>query len=179
MFHKEPITVIEGRATVQSIRHKTRSCKHFNKRHLHFGDNLGMVLAFDRGRAKSFSLLLCCRRACAFSLAAGCQFHHRWLPSEWNKADGPSRKWEREAVQAPPSKRGCQRTISEIIYPTDSARQFEAVGKVKRWASHPCSKGSGGQGDQAQGASVLQSNADDSEGKEQRGKTKESSPGDP
>ena len=178
MFHKEPITVIEGRATVQSIRHKTRSCKHFNKRHLHFGDNLGMVLAFDRGRAKSFSLLLCCRRACAFSLADGCQFHHRWLPSEWNKDDGPSRKWEREAVQAPPSKRGCQRTISEIIYPTDSARQFEAVGKVKRWASHPCSKGSGGQGDQAQGASVLQSNADDSEGKEQRGKTKESSPGD-
>lgn len=178
MFHKEPITVIEGRATVQSIRHKTRSCKHFNKRHLHFGDNLGMVLAFDRGRAKSFSLLVCCRRACAFSLAAGCQFHHRWLPSEWNKADGPSRKWEGEAVQAPPSKRGCQRTISEIIYPTDSARQLEAVGKVKRWASHPCSKGSGGQGDQAQGASVLQSNAHDREGKEQRGKTKESSPGD-
>ena len=70
---------------------------------------------------------------CVFSLAAGCQFHHRWLPSEWNKADGPSRKWERETkVQAPPSKRGCQRTISEIIYPTDSTRQFEAVGKVKR-----------------------------------------------
>ena len=84
----EAITVLEGRATVQGIRHKCRSMRHFNKRHVHLGDNLGMVLAFDRGRAKAIPLLLCCRRAAAFSIATATQFHHRWIPSEWNAADG-------------------------------------------------------------------------------------------
>ena len=35
MHLKEPITVLEGRATLQSIRHKCRSTRHFGHKHLH------------------------------------------------------------------------------------------------------------------------------------------------
>ena len=54
-----------------------------------------MVLAFDRGRAKVFPLLICCRRAAAYGVAMGARLFHRRIPSEWNAADGPSRKWRR------------------------------------------------------------------------------------
>ena len=40
----EPITILEGRGVVAALRHKFRSTQHFHCRHLHFGDNLGMVL---------------------------------------------------------------------------------------------------------------------------------------
>lgn len=124
----EAITVIEGRATVQSIRHKCRSMRHFNKRHVHLGDNLGMVLAFDRGRAKAIPLLLCCRRAAAFSIATATQFHHRWIPSEWNAADGPSRQYEcRSEEKTECSKTVRKKTIQEIIYPSSSTRQAKAL----------------------------------------------------
>ena len=66
-----------GRATIQSIRHITRSIQNFNQRHLHLGDNLGMVLAFDRGRAKSAPLLLCCRKSLRLF---GCQWMSVFSP---------------------------------------------------------------------------------------------------
>ena len=53
MRMKERITVLEGRGSIQAIRHKLRSRANFKMKHLHLGDNLGMVLAFDRGRAKA------------------------------------------------------------------------------------------------------------------------------
>ncbi len=147
MKMKEHITILEGRATVQSIRHKCRSSQHFNKHHLHFGDNLGMVLAFDRGRAKSIPLLLCCRRAAAFSLACGCQFHHRWVPSEWNAADGPSRRWEQEANGQKCSKRLTEKVIAELLYPTTAKAQSKAVARVAKGLCHSGSKGCSSFGD--------------------------------
>ena len=124
----EAITVLEGRATIQSIRHKCRSMRHFNKRHVHLGDNLDMVLAFDRGRAKAIPLLLCCRRAAAFSIATATQFHHRWIPSEWNAADGPSRQFEHESEEKSQcSKTLRKETIQEAIYPSSSKRQSKAL----------------------------------------------------
>ena len=151
MKMKEHITILEGRATVQSIRHKCRSSQHFNKHHIHFGDNLGMVLAFDRGRAKSIPLLLCCRRAAAFSIACGCQFHHRWVPSEWNAADGPSRRWEQKAHGEKCSKRSTEKVISEIIYPTTAKAQSKALARVAKGLGH-----SGPQGRSSFGNTKLQ-----------------------
>lgn len=126
---KEPITVLEGRATLQSIRHKSRSTRHFGKKHLHLGDNLGMVLSFDRGRAKSIPLLFCCRRALAYSLATGSQYHHRWIPSEFNAADAASRQWEpksaesdQETSQAAASKKRRTEFINQILYPSSACR---------------------------------------------------------
>lgn len=117
MTKAEHITILEGRASLQSFRHKLRSVNHFGKRHLHLGDNLGMVLAFDRGRAKAIPLLFCCRRAAALSFASNSVFCHRWIPSEWNPADGPSRRWEKTR-KVEVSARKKAKEVSKKIYPS-------------------------------------------------------------
>ena len=145
MTLKEHITILEGRATVQAVRHKLRSSLNFGCKHVHFGDNLGMVLAFDRGRAKSVPLLICCRRVLAYSIAGDSAFIHRWVPSEHNAADGPSRRWE-HLSDATQSKRQ-SRTIKEaLIYPNAvnraairQAREFQrwTLGRVEEEDSTP------------------------------------------
>ena len=114
MHKPEHITLLEGRAVVQAVRHKTRSLNAFHSRHVHFGDNLGMVLSLDRGRAKSKSLLFQRRRVAAFSIAADVEFHHRWIPSESNAADAPSRVFEKSVKV---SKHALQKAKEEILYP--------------------------------------------------------------
>ena len=91
MKHPEHITLLEGRGIVQALRHKSRSLKFFHCRHLHLNDNLGMVLSFDRGRAKDKALLFQCRRSAALSVAMDCEFHFRCFPSELNIPDSSIR----------------------------------------------------------------------------------------
>ena len=125
----EHITLLEGRGVVQSLRHKTRAQNSFHKRHLHLGDNLGMTLCLDRGRAKNKQLLFQCRRVAAFNIAADIEVHHRWIPSELNPADAPSRRYEGEAHEV--SKRQKKKVIESILYP-DRANHFETeeAGKI-------------------------------------------------
>ena len=114
MTMPEHITLLEGRGVVQALRHKARGSVNFGRRHIHLNDNLGMTLAFDRGRAKNKALLFQCRRSTALAIATHCEFHFRWIPSELNVADKPSRIFE------PPrhaSKRSTQRAIQEAIDP--------------------------------------------------------------
>lgn len=94
MSLSEPITILEGRGVVAALRHKFRSTHHFHCRHLRFGDNLGMVLAVDKGRSSSMGLLRICRRIACLLLATSSSLSCRWVPSEWNVADGGSRRWE-------------------------------------------------------------------------------------
>ena len=90
----EHITLLEGRGMLASVRHKLRSVESFGKRHLHLNDNLGMVLAAEKGRSSTFGMLRICRRLCALYLASDTSFSHRWIPSELNVADAGSRVWE-------------------------------------------------------------------------------------
>ncbi len=129
----EHITLLEGRAVVQTLRHKTRAQESFHKRHLHLGDNLGMTLCLDRGRAKNKQLLFQCRRVAAFNIAADSEFHHRWIPSELNPADAPSRRYEWEGNEG--SKRKKQKIIESIIYP-DRAKHSEAEEASKALEEH-------------------------------------------
>ena len=117
MTKPEHITLLEGRGTVQAIRHKMRVEGNFGKKPLHLGDNLGMVLAFDRGRAKSVPLLLYCRRATAFAIAGDAVFTHRWLPSEHNAADAASRQWEGQRAEETVCKSKAQEVTNAICYP--------------------------------------------------------------
>ena len=154
MRKKEHITLLEGRATVQAVRHLARSTRHFGKRHVHLGDNLGMVLAFDRGRAKVFPLLICCRRIAAYSVAMGSQFFHRWIPSEWNAADGPSRKWEKESPKPQVSEQARQKKIDSIIYPKTSIQKqqqqdFWKTGSARAPSCAAIGASSKGSGDQS------------------------------
>lgn len=129
----EHITLLEGRGVVQTLRHMTRAQESFHKRHLHLGDNLGMTLCLDRGRAKNKQLLFQCRRVAAFNIAADIELHHRWIPSELNPADAPSRRYEGEAKEG--SKRKKQKIIESIIYP-GSANPSEAEEASKALQGH-------------------------------------------
>ena len=61
-------------------------------RQLLVGDNLGVILAMERRRAHAYPLLLQVRRCVAWDLASGVRSSFRWLASEQNAADQPSRE---------------------------------------------------------------------------------------
>ena len=65
------------------------------------GDNLGVVLALARGRSADFRMLCRLREICAQSLATGVRCHFRWVPSEMNVADVPSRVFETDEDAKP------------------------------------------------------------------------------
>ena len=88
---EDNILKTEGLALVWSIEHALRSNRNLGKRMLFLCDNLPLALCASKGRARSGYLAQVLRKICALSLASGSKFHARWVPSEWNSADRPSR----------------------------------------------------------------------------------------
>ena len=94
-FHDhEPIHVLEGRGVLAAIKHKSRDSRCHGKRVLVLGDNMSCTLAFAKGRCGCHELLVLNRRIAAECLATGIRVLPRWVPSESNIMDGPSRTWE-------------------------------------------------------------------------------------
>jgi hypothetical protein len=89
---KEDISVTETRAAVLALRRTVRSRESWHSRHLYLVDNMGVALALERCRSKVFPLLNVVRQWCALSLAANIFPAVRWIPSEFNPADAPSRE---------------------------------------------------------------------------------------
>ena len=87
----EAIPVLEARASLYAVKHALRSQEGFGKRHLVLSDSISAVCSLDRGRGKSFGMRRVTQQVCALTLASNTVFGYRWLPSEWNPADGPSR----------------------------------------------------------------------------------------
>jgi hypothetical protein len=85
------ILELEAKDLPWSVRHKARSRDGFFKRHLLIADNVPLVLAATKGRAKSPNLAPILRSLCAFALAIGSRDYIRWCASELNVADGLSR----------------------------------------------------------------------------------------
>lgn len=54
---------------------------------------MSLVHAFDKGRSHKYEMLVLVRRWCANNLAAGILAVPRWLASELNPADEPSRRY--------------------------------------------------------------------------------------
>ena len=81
----------EALALCWSVEHALRANRNFGRRILFLSDNLPLTLGVCKGRAKSSFLTKPLRKICALSLATGSKFHVRWVPSEWNVADKPSR----------------------------------------------------------------------------------------
>lgn len=98
MTRPEHITLLEGRGVVAAVRHKLRSQHEFGKKHLHFNDNMGVVLLCSKGRSSSFGMLRVCRRLAALCLVSDIFWHVRWVPSEKNVSDRASRRWESERI---------------------------------------------------------------------------------
>ena len=65
------------------------------RRHLALVDNLPLALSAGKGRARSHLLLRPLRRIAGLLLASRCRLSVRWIPSELNSADAPSRGFGR------------------------------------------------------------------------------------
>ena len=87
----EGIVHLEARALVKSIRRLALTVFGTKIRQLFLVDNMGVCLCFARSRAHDFKLLVLIRRFSAYCLARGIVPAIRWIPSEFNTADVPSR----------------------------------------------------------------------------------------
>lgn len=87
----EHITLKEARALLLAVRRISRASRHRGRRHVILVDNLALAFAVAKGRSQSFPILRVLQKIHAISLAAGIIVRIRWVPSEHNVSDGPSR----------------------------------------------------------------------------------------
>jgi hypothetical protein len=93
LAHPENILRSEMRALEWGVRHCFRSSHSFGRRHLFLVDNLPLALGCVKGRARSGHLKSGLKVIAAHALATRARIVVRWIPSESNLADGPSRGW--------------------------------------------------------------------------------------
>lgn len=87
----EPIPILEGRALVWLLQHLARSQRNLGKKHLVLSDSMSAILAISKGRSSTSSMNRICRQVAALSFFTGMSLEGRWIPSELNPADLPSR----------------------------------------------------------------------------------------
>ena len=83
--------IYEALASLYAIKHVMRDNKRFGLRHVILTDSMTAAVSYDKGRSQSFRLRRVLQQSGALCLATGSSFRLRWVPSEWNPADGPSR----------------------------------------------------------------------------------------
>ena len=86
----EGILTLEARALVKSLRLALQD-GHHGYRVVFLCDNMSVVLSFSRARAKNYALLRQVRIFSALCLAFNVKPYIRWIASEVNSADEPSR----------------------------------------------------------------------------------------
>ena len=97
---REPIHIKELRSYVKTV-HQIVEQGNWTDKHLVLNDNLSMCLAASKGRCADPKALMLLRRISAALLATGLQVYLRWIASELNAADKPSRRAEaRQAAAA-------------------------------------------------------------------------------
>ena len=94
VHHREPVHLIEARSILGAVKHIARDSRRHGQRFVILNDNMSVVLALQKGRCSSFSLLRLIRRISAHVLVSNIRLCARWVPSEWNVADQDSRRWE-------------------------------------------------------------------------------------
>ena len=87
----EHITLKEARSLLLAVRRLSRNSQERGKKHLVLLDNMALCFAVAKGRAHSFDLLRVIQKISAISLACNLTVRTRWVRSEVNVADGPSR----------------------------------------------------------------------------------------
>ena len=88
---RESMPVFEARSTLHAVKHALRRVGSQRMRHIVLTDSMTAALAFTKGRTKGQKLRNVVQKVASLSLATGSTFFPRWIPSEWNPADGPSR----------------------------------------------------------------------------------------
>lgn len=93
-FHDDDMLVLEGRAVLKSLKHIALTRFGHDLRQLLLCDNMSVVLSFERCRSRNFKLLSLIRQFSAFCFCRNIQVAIRWIPSELNISDEPSRDFE-------------------------------------------------------------------------------------
>ena len=83
--------VAEAQAVLFGVKHALRNMSAFGKKHLILTDSMTVACAVSRGRSHGFQLRRVIQQIAAHSLVTNSEIHLRWIPSEWNPADSPSR----------------------------------------------------------------------------------------
>eukprot|EP00435_Cladocopium_sp_Y103_P068349 s90_g31.t1 len=91
-FHKEGILLLEARTLLKGLKRIAFTRWGHSLRQLLLCDNMSVVLAVERFRAKNFKLLVVIREIAAVCFARNIHLAIRWIPSELNISDEPSRK---------------------------------------------------------------------------------------
>ena len=89
--HVEHINVLEVRSVHTAIRWVMSHHQSINRRVLLFSDSQVTVASIRKGRSSSHTLLRRLRYLSALLLSSGIRLVVRWIPSEVNPADEPSR----------------------------------------------------------------------------------------
>lgn len=88
---QEHITMKEARCLCLAVRRLSRASHHRGRKHLILVDSLALALAIGKGRSCNHGMLRVSRKIGALCLAAGLTLRVRWIPSEANVSDAPSR----------------------------------------------------------------------------------------
>lgn len=86
----EHITLKEGRALILALRRLARNQNSRNRKQI-LVDNMALAMTSCKGRATNYGMLRIMQQAAAISLAGNSSYRLRWVASELNVADGPSR----------------------------------------------------------------------------------------
>ena len=88
----EHIVTLEGRAIVFGLKHELRSTLNHGARILMLTDSMSCAMALSKGRSSKRGLCRISRIIAAHVLSTGSQLALRWIASELNPADAPSRR---------------------------------------------------------------------------------------
>ena len=89
--HAEHNNVLELRTVVMVLRHLSRTSQSWNRRVLFFTDSLVSLGVMKKGRSSAKDLLHLARVGGIIQMVCRIRGYFRWVPSELNLADGPSR----------------------------------------------------------------------------------------
>ena len=88
----EDIMLLEARACEKGVQRLVCGVYGLKIRQLFLLDNMSLVLCLSRGRARSFEVLVVIRKIYSYCMARGVRPYFRWIPSELNSSDDPSRQ---------------------------------------------------------------------------------------
>lgn len=88
----ESMPVLEARAALWSMRRKLRVLGNMGRRHVVLSDSFSAILALSKGRSSVPGMLRVSRAWAALLLITSSVVVLRWLPSEFNPSDAPSRR---------------------------------------------------------------------------------------
>ncbi len=91
--HDEHNNITEARTALLAVRRQARRMQSWNRRVLVIGDSQVAIGVLSKGRSSSWGLLRQCRKLAALHLGLGITLVLRYVPTDRNLADGPSRGW--------------------------------------------------------------------------------------